>query len=53
MAGSSTIPNLGSVTTGWKALGENVGVGPDVSSLFDAFMGSSAHRSNISAVTTT
>ena len=40
-------PNLGSVTTGWKALGENVGVGPSVDLLFDAFMGSSAHRSNI------
>jgi cell division septation protein DedD len=40
-------PNLGSVTTGWKALGENVGVGPDVNSLFNAFMSSSAHKSNI------
>ena len=40
-------PNLGRVTTGWKALGENVGVGPNIDLLFDAFMGSSAHRSNI------
>ncbi len=40
-------PNLGSVTTGWKALGENVGVGGSVNQLFDAFMGSSAHRANI------
>lgn len=40
-------PDLGSVTTGWKALGENVGVGPSVNLLFDAFMGSSAHRANI------
>ena len=40
-------PNLGGVTTGWKTLGENVGVGPDVNGLFDAFMGSSAHRANI------
>lgn len=40
-------PNLGSVTTGWKALGENVGVGPNVDALFDAFMGSSSHRANI------
>jgi hypothetical protein len=39
--------NLGSVTTGWKALGENVGVGPSVNLLFDAFMQSSAHRKNI------
>ena len=40
-------PNLGSVTTGWEALGENVGVGPDEGSLHDAFMGSSGHRQNI------
>ena len=40
-------PNLGSVTSGWKTLGENVGVGPSVNQLFDAFMGSSAHRANI------
>ena len=40
-------PNLGSVTTGWEALGENVGVGPSVSLLFDAFMNSSGHRANI------
>ena len=39
--------NLGGVTSGWKTLGENVGVGPDVNGLFDAFMGSSAHRANI------
>ena len=40
-------PNLANVTSGWKALGENVGVGPDIDSLFDAFMASGAHRSNI------
>ena len=40
-------PNLGSVTTGWEALGENVGVGPSVDSLFDAFMDSSGHRAII------
>ena len=40
-------PNLGSVTTGWYALGENVGVGPTVQSLHDAFMASSGHRANI------
>lgn len=40
-------PNLGSVTTGWKTLGENVGVGPDINAIFNAFMGSSAHRKNI------
>ncbi len=40
-------PALGSVTTGWQALGENVGVGPSVGSLHDAFMASSGHRANI------
>ena len=40
--------NLGSVTTGWERLGENVGVGPDdVSAMHTAFMSSSAHRKNI------
>lgn len=39
--------NLGSVTTGWERLGENVGVGPDVSSLHTGFMNSSGHRGNI------
>lgn len=40
-------PNLGSVATGWVALGENVGVGPSVNSVHTAFMNSSAHRGNI------
>jgi hypothetical protein len=40
-------PNLGSVTTDWKALAENVGVGPSVDLIFDAFMNSSGHRANI------
>jgi hypothetical protein len=40
--------NLGSVTSGWERLGENVGVGPDnVSALHTAFMNSAAHRNNI------
>ena len=39
--------NLGSVTTGWEKLGENVGVGLDVDSLHAAFMDSSSHRGNI------
>lgn len=38
---------LGSVTTGWDRLGENVGVGPDVSTLHTAFMNSPSHRKNI------
>ena len=40
-------PNLGSVVGGWDALGENVGVGPNVNVLHSAFMSSSAHRNNI------
>ncbi|MFQ5967001.1 MAG: CAP domain-containing protein [Acidimicrobiia bacterium] len=39
--------NLGSVTSGWFALGENVGVGGDVAGLHEAFMSSSGHRANI------
>ncbi len=38
---------LGSATTGWDRLGENVGVGPDVSTLHAAFMNSATHRNNI------
>ena len=38
---------LSSVTSGWQALGENVGVGPSVSGLHEAFMNSSSHRGNI------
>jgi len=40
-------PNLGSVTSGWSALAENVGVGPDVARLHEAFMDSAGHRKNI------
>ncbi|MDJ0960585.1 MAG: CAP domain-containing protein [Acidimicrobiia bacterium] len=40
-------PNLGSVTSGWSALAENVGVGPDVARLHTAFMESPGHRKNI------
>jgi hypothetical protein len=39
--------NLGRVTSGWTGLGENVGVGIDVSGLHQAFMNSSGHRKNI------
>lgn len=31
----------------WKLLGENVGAGPTVSGLHNAFMGSAPHRANI------
>jgi hypothetical protein len=40
-------PNLGSVTTGWLKLGENVGYGGTVSGLHAAFMNSTGHRANI------
>jgi hypothetical protein len=40
-------PDLASVTTGWRSLGENVGVGPSVDVLHRAFMGSPGHRANV------
>ena len=40
-------PNLGSVTSGWEALGENVGVGSSVDRIHQLFMESSGHRGNI------
>ena len=40
-------PSLGSVTGGWQALGENVGMGIDLNAMHDAFMSSPGHRANI------
>lgn len=40
-------PNLDKQVSGWRWLGENVGVGPDVDSLHRAFMNSEGHRHNI------
>jgi hypothetical protein len=41
-------PNLaGQVSGDWTKLGENVGVGPDVDSLMQAFINSSAHYRNL------
>ena len=40
-------PGLASQVTSWKYVGENVGYGPDVSTLFSAFMHSPAHKANI------
>lgn len=40
-------PNLTSQVKNWQAVGENVGVGPDVKSIQDAFMSSAKHRANI------
>ncbi len=40
--------NLSSgVTVGWRKLGENVGRGPSVASLHDAFVNSPAHQANM------
>jgi len=43
----STAAELGSVTTGWLVMGENVGKGPNPQVLHDAFMQSPSHRANI------
>ena len=40
-------PNLPNEISGWTALGDNVGRGPDVNSLHQAFMNSPEHRSII------
>ncbi len=40
-------PSLSSVTGVWQSLGENVGMGVDISALHTAFMNSAAHRGNI------
>jgi hypothetical protein len=39
--------NLGNEIDGWTVLGENVGMGPTVDSLHEAFMNSQGHRHNI------
>jgi uncharacterized protein YkwD len=40
-------PDLTGVTTGWFTLGENVGYGPTVEMLHEAFMASPHHRDNV------
>jgi hypothetical protein len=40
-------PGLASQVTNWKYVGENVGYGPDVNTLFSAFMHSPEHKANI------
>jgi cysteine-rich secretory family protein len=51
MAAKGTIwhnPNLANEVSGnWTMLGENVGMGPDVNDLYQAFMDSAPHRHNI------
>ncbi|MDQ3107109.1 MAG: CAP domain-containing protein, partial [Actinomycetota bacterium] len=40
-------PDLGRQVQDWEVVGENVGVGPDVASLHQAFLDSPAHRANV------
>lgn len=40
-------PSLGQQVTGWEVVGENVGVGPDVATLHQAFLDSPGHRANL------
>ncbi|MDQ1397012.1 MAG: hypothetical protein QOG64_2271 [Acidimicrobiaceae bacterium] len=40
-------PNLGSAPGQWTVAGENVGVGPDVATLFNAFVASPHHYENL------
>jgi hypothetical protein len=40
-------PDLALVTTGWYLLAENVGMGPQVGVLHEAFMDSEPHRENV------
>jgi len=50
MAQTQTVshdPNIANEISGWTALGDNVGRGPDVDSLHQAFMNSPEHRSII------
>ena len=54
MAGSNTLahnPNLQAqlqaIAPDWQRIGENVGMGPDVATIHQAFMNSAGHRANI------
>ena len=40
-------PSLGSAVTNWRWVGENVGYGPDVTTVHAAFMASPGHKANI------
>jgi hypothetical protein len=43
----SSAAQLGSYTSGWSLLGENVGMGPNPQLLHQAFLNSPSHRANI------
>jgi hypothetical protein len=50
MAGASDLhhnPDLGGSVGGWRKIGENVGRGPSVDAIHNAFMASPGHRDNI------
>lgn len=51
MANSGTIYHNGNLASeapsGWKSLGENVGMGPTCDDIHNAFMNSASHRANI------
>lgn len=54
MAEAGTIYHNGSLmrqVRGWREIGENVGMGPDVDTLHEAFMRSESHRANIERAT--
>ncbi|MBW3561725.1 MAG: CAP domain-containing protein [Actinobacteria bacterium] len=40
-------PNVASEVSGWQKLGENVGRGPTVDSIHEAFLNSPGHRANV------
>lgn len=40
-------PNLGGAVSGWTRIGENVGMGPTVSMIWDSFLASAPHRANL------
>lgn len=40
-------PDVANQVTGWTTLGENVGVGPTISAIHNAFMESPGHRDNV------
>ena len=43
----SNLNTVGSKIAGWRVLGENVGMGPDLRVLNQAFMNSPGHRANL------
>jgi uncharacterized protein YkwD len=52
MASTGTLahdPGLGSAVSGWTTIGENVGMGPTVSSIWAAFLASPQHLSNLTS----